>query len=76
LTPYPITTTYCAVRPAELFCDSVLPGRCIAQLPDGRPLYFDDDHPNEIGARMIAEEVIQAMQSKGWLDSLQGGNAL
>ncbi len=55
------------IRPAELFCDTFMPQRCVAQLEDGTPLYFDDDHPNEIGARMIAEEVLRGFHSKGWL---------
>ncbi|MEQ6916868.1 acyltransferase family protein [Halomonas aquatica] len=57
------------VRPAELYCDNFIPDRCIAQLPDGRPLYFDDDHPNEIGARMIAKEILRSMLAEGWLSN-------
>ncbi|WP_108445460.1 acyltransferase family protein [Halomonas denitrificans] len=55
------------VRPSELFCDGLISDRCVAQLPDGRPLYFDDDHPNKIGARMIAEEILNEMRAEGWL---------
>lgn len=57
------------IRPAQLFCDSFIHDRCIAQLPDGRPLYFDDDHPNKLGARMIADEILRSMREKGWLMS-------
>ena len=55
------------IRPAELFCDTEIPDRCMAQLPDSRPFYFDNNHPNELGARMIAEEIIRVMRAKGWI---------
>ncbi|QNI02386.1 acyltransferase [Halomonas sp. SH5A2] len=67
LNAIPANDSLLRIRPADLFCDSFIPGRCIAQLPDGRPLYFDDDHPNEIGARMIADDVLRSMRAEGWL---------
>jgi peptidoglycan/LPS O-acetylase OafA/YrhL/lysophospholipase L1-like esterase len=56
------------VRPEEIFCDTFEPERCVAELDD-RPLYFDDDHLNSIGAGMLADRVIEAMRNRGWLDS-------
>jgi peptidoglycan/LPS O-acetylase OafA/YrhL len=61
------------IRPAELLCDTFLPGRCVAQLEDGTPLYFDDDHPNGSGARLISEEILRGFHSKGWLASPPNG---
>jgi peptidoglycan/LPS O-acetylase OafA/YrhL len=54
------------VRPADIFCDTDLPGRCVAER-DGAPLYFDDDHLNSIGADLIAARIIAAMQARAWL---------
>lgn len=71
----PASKNLLRVRPARLFCNSVLPGRCIAQLPDGRPLYIDDNHPNEIGASMISRQIIEAMKSRGWLKAARSRNA-
>jgi len=54
------------IRPSDLFCNTVLSGRCVAEI-DGRPLYLDDDHPNSVGAGMISDAIIAAMGRKGWL---------
>lgn len=44
------------VRSAPLVC-SESTGRCLNEL-DGRPLYFDDDHPSLLYSRLIAAEVM------------------
>jgi peptidoglycan/LPS O-acetylase OafA/YrhL len=49
-------------RPAEVLCDSVLPGRCLNSLGD-RPLYFDDDHLNDFGAGLIAPVIVAAIEA-------------
>lgn len=56
------------IRPMDLFCNSVVEGRCIAEL-DGIPLYWDDDHLNKYGADMVSEVIVRAMRDKGWLRS-------
>lgn len=42
------------IRPADIFCNTVVSGRCIAHM-DSTPLYFDDDHLSNHGARPIAQ---------------------
>jgi len=59
------------VYPADLFCNSQVPDRCVAEL-DGRPLYFDDDHLNySVGAKMLAAQIVGAMKNRGWINSSQ-----
>jgi peptidoglycan/LPS O-acetylase OafA/YrhL len=49
------------VRPARLFCD-LTAGRCpLAR--DGRPLYFDDDHPSGHGAAIIAARIVETLNT-------------
>lgn len=55
------------IRPEELVCDTVLPGRCVAAL-DGIPIYYDDNHFNSIGMAMLSEKIVGAMNAKGWLE--------
>lgn len=46
-----------SVDPAMLFCNTSRPGRCMAQ-EKGVPLYFDDDHVSETGARMLIAKLL------------------
>ncbi|MFZ1337648.1 MAG: acyltransferase family protein [Paracoccaceae bacterium] len=55
------------IRPADLWCDTVLPGRCVAQGADLRPLYFDGDHVSRIGADAVTAEILHEMEARGWL---------
>lgn len=48
-----------AVDPAAIFCNAGK-RRCMAQ-ENGVPLYFDDDHVSEIGARMLMAKVLPAI---------------
>jgi hypothetical protein len=43
--------------PARLFCNGVLPGRCITHLGHS-PLYFDDDHLSRSGASLLIGEML------------------
>jgi hypothetical protein len=47
------------VYPSKLFCDTYVKGRCAAEA-DGVPLYFDDDHPDSVGAKIIADEILKS----------------
>jgi hypothetical protein len=49
------------VYPSQLFCNTFIPERCALQA-NGQPLYFDDDHPSSIGAKLIAEKILDSMQ--------------
>jgi peptidoglycan/LPS O-acetylase OafA/YrhL len=46
------------IYPSKLLCDSYQRGRCVAEF-DGLPLYFDDDHLDSAGAKIIADEIVK-----------------
>lgn len=43
------------VYPSNQLCGTYLVARCVAQV-DGRPLYLDDDHLSDVGARLVVGE--------------------
>jgi hypothetical protein len=45
------------IKPERHLCDSLMKGRCVAQW-NGTPLYYDDDHLSNAGARMIIQDII------------------
>ena len=49
------------VRPADLLCDTLVPGRCVNSIGD-QPLYFDDDHLNNTGALLVGERILAAIE--------------
>jgi peptidoglycan/LPS O-acetylase OafA/YrhL len=49
-------------RPSDVLCDGALPGRCLNSIGD-QPLYFDDDHLNDFGARLIAPVIVDAIEA-------------
>ena len=44
------------IKPAALWCNTVLQGRCVASI-NGSPLYWDDDHVSPLGAQMIFQSL-------------------
>jgi peptidoglycan/LPS O-acetylase OafA/YrhL len=48
------------IEPSELFCDTMIPGRCVAQR-DGIAYYADDDHLSQTGADMVVEQIVKAL---------------
>jgi hypothetical protein len=48
------------IFPEEIFCDSILSGRCITHI-DGTILYRDDDHLSDAGAKLILEQVLKKL---------------
>lgn len=57
------------VRPADVFCNARLPGRCENER-DGRALYFDDDHPSNSGAGLLAPLIVgQVKAALDWQES-------
>lgn len=46
------------VKPASIFCDTYLKGRCVGHI-DGTPLYYDDDHLSNAGARLVVDEIMK-----------------
>lgn len=55
------------VKPEHIFCNAVVPGRCVAEI-DSQPLYRDDDHLGNVGADLVGKEVARQMAERGWTD--------
>lgn len=55
------------IKIEEVFCNTFIVDRCVAQLEDGKPLYYDKNHLNSIGGFMLSEKIIKAMKEKEWL---------
>ncbi len=47
------------IRPETVFCDTDVPGRCVTHR-NGVPLYYDDDHLSDAGARLLVAEILRA----------------
>jgi len=54
------------IKPEYLFCNTSMPGRCIAQIGKN-PVYLDDNHLNSIGGDMLSKKIIQSLKEKDWL---------
>ncbi|QJX01481.1 hypothetical protein HML84_00850 [Alcanivorax sp. IO_7] len=48
------------IYPEKLFCDTFVDGRCAAHV-DGKPIYSDDDHLSEYGAKFVLDKVIEQL---------------
>lgn len=48
------------IRPAKVLCNEPFPGRCNAVL-NGVPLYYNDDHLSNVGARLLTEQITEVM---------------
>jgi hypothetical protein len=53
------------IMPDDIFCNTAIVGRCLAEV-DGKPLYFDDNHLDSIGASMLSRQIIDAWKQKAW----------
>ena len=49
------------IKPERQLCDSLMKGRCVAQW-NGTPLYYDDNHLSNAGARMITQGIISSLK--------------
>lgn len=47
---------FISIKPENIFCDSFVKNRCIAQY-NSIPYYYDDDHLSDYGASLIIEEL-------------------
>lgn len=55
------------VYPESLFCNEDAGiGRCMVETDEGL-LYFDNNHPSLIGAKVIADALRKSLQEQGWL---------
>lgn len=51
------------VRPDTIFCNTLIPDRCVAQF-NGVPLYYDDDHLSDAGAKLVVRDIISKMRGQ------------
>jgi peptidoglycan/LPS O-acetylase OafA/YrhL len=51
------------VRPEEIFCNTYVQGRCVAQV-NAIPLYYDDDHLSNAGSAMVVEEIMASLSQE------------
>jgi peptidoglycan/LPS O-acetylase OafA/YrhL len=56
------------VKPEEILCNTRIQARCVAER-NGIPLYRDSNHLSLLGASMLSDDIVAAMQKKGWLPS-------
>ena len=47
-----------AIRPRDIFCNTLIPSRCAAQF-GGAPFYYDDDHLSYLGAQMVVDSILR-----------------
>jgi hypothetical protein len=50
------------VKPADVFCNRFVTGRCVNSLSTDRIFYFDDDHLSSTGAAMILPAIMDAVR--------------
>jgi peptidoglycan/LPS O-acetylase OafA/YrhL len=48
------------IKPESHLCDSLIKGRCVAQW-NSTPLYYDDDHLSNAGARMVSLDIMSRL---------------
>ena len=46
------------VKPSEIFCDTFIKNRCVAQY-DSVPYYYDDDHLSDAGAKLVVDKFLR-----------------
>lgn len=49
------------IRPDKLLCNTFISGRCVAHM-DGVPLYFDNNHLSNEGAKLIVMEIMNSLR--------------
>ena len=49
------------IRPEALFCNTIVEGRCVVDI-GGYPLYTDNNHLNNFGAKFVIDEVAKALE--------------
>ena len=51
------------VFPGDIFCNSFIAGRCVAQF-DAVPFYYDDDHLSDEGARYLVDQLLVKINAR------------
>lgn len=55
---YEYRDNFYSIKPENIFCDTYLKGRCVAQF-NYTPYYYDDDHLSDAGAQLIINKFIE-----------------
>ena len=63
------------IEPSEIFCDTFLPERCIAEI-DNVPVYLDDDHLNARGATLVTNRIMTALKDINIVPAPPGAKGL
>jgi hypothetical protein len=50
------------IKPEDIFCNSFIKDRCVAQY-QSIPFYYDDDHLSDVGARLVVEKLTASLSS-------------
>jgi peptidoglycan/LPS O-acetylase OafA/YrhL len=53
---YEKNPTFISIKPENIFCDTYIKDRCVAQY-GSIPYYYDDDHLSDVGANLILEKL-------------------
>lgn len=51
------------IKPASIFCNTMLPEQCVNSMGAGWIFYFDDDHLSSDGAALLVPEILRAVQA-------------
>ena len=57
------TSGIARVRPEAILCDTFIAGRCASHLDDA-PLYFDDNHLTNAGARLLVPAIMKQIDER------------
>jgi len=49
------------IRPDQILCNTYIKDRCVVQL-NGVPLYYDNNHLSNAGARLLADEIVRHIE--------------
>jgi hypothetical protein len=58
----PDSSNLSRVKPEEILCNTFVKDRCVAQV-GGEPLYYDENHLSNKGARLVVDQVMQKISN-------------
>ena len=63
LSTYQSNPHFVPIKPQNMFCDTFMAQRCVAQF-EGVPFYFDDDHLSNAGAKLVVAAIAKQMDER------------